>query len=126
MRPTCLQRCRRPASEHDFLRTKTKQIIFLVIKLSVNSVNLIFFASHFTFRCDIVSYRSRQIMNPGFRNNFPGFWDIHSDQMINPNEAQDRYMSGQLYSAEHLFRSGGSFGALSASSTPSTGTSRLL
>jgi len=65
-------------------------------------------------------------MNPGFRNNFPGFWDIHSDQMINPNEAQDRYMSGQLYSAEHLFRSGGSFGALSASSTPSTGTNRLL
>jgi len=36
-------------------------------------------------------------MNPGFRNNFPGFWDIHSDQMINPNKAQDRYMPGQLF-----------------------------
>ena len=36
-------------------------------------------------------------MNPGFRNNFPGFWDIHSDQMMNPNKAQDRYRPGQLF-----------------------------
>ena len=32
-----------------------------------------------------------------FENNFPGFWDIHSNQMMNPNEAQDRYRPGQLF-----------------------------
>ena len=41
-------------------------------------------------------------MNPGFRNNFPGFWDIHSDQMMNPNEAQDRYRPGQLFLRQQI------------------------
>ena len=66
-----------------------------MINLSVNSVNPIFcrFTFHFSLR---PSYRSWQIMNPGFQNNFPSFWDIHSNQMMNPNETQDRYRPGQL------------------------------
>ena len=43
-------------------------------------------------------------MNPGFRNNFPGFWDIHSDQMMNPNEAQDRYRPGQLFLRQQILQ----------------------
>ena len=41
-------------------------------------------------------------MNPGFRNNFSGFWDIHSDQMMHPNEAQDRYRPGQLFLRQQI------------------------
>ena len=41
-------------------------------------------------------------MNPGFRNNFPDFWDIHSDQMMNPNEVQDRYRPGQLFLRQQI------------------------
>ena len=41
-------------------------------------------------------------MNTGFRNNFPDFWDIHSDQMMNPNEAQDRYRPGQLFVRQQI------------------------
>ena len=35
-------------------------------------------------------------------NNFPGFWDIHSDQMRNPNEAQDCYRPGQLFLRQQI------------------------
>ena len=74
----------------------------LRVNLSVNSVNLKIF-SYFTFHFLLwLSYRSRLIMNPGFRNNFPGFWDIHSDQMMNPNEAQDRYRPGQLFLRQQI------------------------
>ena len=41
-------------------------------------------------------------MNPAFRNNFSGFWDIHSDQMMNPNEAQDCYRPGQLFLRQQI------------------------
>lgn len=43
-------------------------------------------------------------MNPRFLNNFPSFWDIHSDQMMNPNEAQERYRPGQLLLKQQILQ----------------------
>ena len=84
-----------------FCEQQTK-IVFLVINLPVNSVNSVNLSiiSFFHFRLHISLrpwYHSREVMNPGFRNSFPGFWDIHCDQMMNTNEAQDCYRLGQLF-----------------------------
>ena len=93
-----LQRCRRAASEHDFLRTTNKNCFSCDKTCRSIHWTLIFVrftTLHFLFQ-PLHHLRSRVIMNPGFRNTFPVFWDIHSDQMMNPNETQDRYRPGQL------------------------------
>ena len=56
-----------------FCGQQTKNV-FLVINLSVNSVNLSFLRLTFHLMMR-PSYRSRLITNPRFRNIFPGFWD---------------------------------------------------
>ena len=60
-----------------------------------------FFASHFTFRCDLRIVHGKSCTQD-FETIFTGFWDIHSDQMMNPNEAQDRCRPGQLFLRQHI------------------------
>ena len=105
------------------------KIVFLVINLPVNSLNLKFFPVHHItlFVSTFVSFTITGNHESRISEQFSRFWDIHSDQTMNLNEVQDRYRPGQLFLRQqipqHLSTSDGSFGALSASST---GTSRLL
>lgn len=59
-------------------------------------MNLNFFRFTFHFLLQPLCL-SQLIMNPGFQSNIPGFWDTHSYQMTNLNEAQDHYRPGQLF-----------------------------
>ena len=107
VRPTCLnadknlsaetnlQRRRRPASEHDFLRTTNKNCFSCDKPVSQFCKTWVFFASHFTFPhdlCSAVLPHSHIIMNPSY----PFYFNIDPDQ-TNLNEAQGRYRPGQLF-----------------------------
>ena len=100
VRPTCLdgdknlsaetnlQRRRRPASEHDFLRTTNKNCFSCDKPVSQFCKLWVFFGSHFTFPrelCSAVFLHSHIIMNPSY----PFYFNIDPDQ-TNLNEAQDR------------------------------------
>ena len=102
MRPTCLdadkklstetnlQRSRRPASEHDFLRTTNKNCFSCDIPVS-HSVKLKSFTPHVTFLATFgsaVLCHGFIIMNPSY----PFYLNIDPDQTT-----QDRYRPGQLF-----------------------------
>ena len=128
---TNFQKCHRPVSEHDFLRT-TNKFVFLVINLPVNSVNFNLF-----FRITLhlllqPSSHSWVIMNPGFRNNFPNsrflghpFWSNNEPKWSARLLQGSAVLLEAVNSTEHLSTSDSSFGALSESLTE-TSKSRLL
>ena len=92
---TNLQRCRRPTSEHDFLRTTNKNCFSCDKPVSQFCKLWVFFGSHFTFPrelCSAVFLHSHIIMNPSYLF----YFNIDPDQ-TNLNEAQDQYRPGQLF-----------------------------